>query len=173
MDASAVAAASFNLGLCWHALATQGSRDTPILLDRAVEYYQTARQLLVMQQRLDNAENISKLGFVADDPMDHGRLFLSLALLNNMGHIFQRRHDWTGVRRCLDELHSLLPGRPDGAPPMMLVAVATSDSAGSSAPWGIRSRQPEAAIAVLCLPLALTMALHPSRRGLNVHAAAA
>jgi hypothetical protein len=185
------ATAAFNLGLCWHILAIQGSRDNPVLLERALQYYLTTRQLLkMMQPSMDVDERrASRFHIVADDPVDDdGFRFFSLVLANNMGHIFQLRHDWASVRRCLKELHRLLPGPPGTAeslPTMQVVAVLSVEIVNSAATTTISSAEGNTAArlgislrseeteVVPCLPIALTAALHPSYQGLNIHAAAA
>jgi hypothetical protein len=109
-DLGMAASCFYNLGLCHHLRSLMGVSTPEIDLDKAVSYYKAAQNLLIQAGVWVGAighETTLQASFnVGDAPL--GPRVLGLALLNNMGCIYDRRYEIAASRATLDAFHSLL-----------------------------------------------------------------
>jgi hypothetical protein len=154
---TAAAAVTYNLGLCCHILGID-RKDDETLLDKAIRYYQTAYRLLDTTQIAGLREADARVSGLDKDNRDIS--LLSLIILNNMGHILQRRHEWGSVRQCLRVSHV-----SPGAELMMRVTRIVNNSANST--------YLASTTVVPCVPIVLRAGLYPASDELRIHAASA
>lgn len=85
----------YNIALSYHLIGLQGAHRGSDF-DKALKAYKAARDLL-------NATGESQLSATNDVNL------LTLAIVNNMGHIHEQFYQLESAKDCLQELHMLLP----------------------------------------------------------------